>query len=94
MPHAETREYAHELIERIAPSQVPAVVGLLETMLDPVARAVANAPVDEEILTPQAEQALSEAAEWSKRNRGVPHEVVVAELGILQEEIEAYPEPR
>jgi len=42
MPHLHTREQAHELIDRMAPSQVSAVVGLLETMLDPVSRAIAN----------------------------------------------------
>lgn len=35
MSHARPKELAHELIERMAPSQVSAVVGLLETMLDP-----------------------------------------------------------
>jgi len=94
MPHAETKEYAHELIERIAPSQVPAVVGLLETMLDPVARAIANAPIDEEILTARAEASLAEAAAWAERNKAIPHEQVLAELGISQEAIGAYREPR
>jgi hypothetical protein len=90
MPHAETKEYAHELIDRIAPSQVPAVVGLLETMLDPVSRAVAGAPYEDEVLTEQAKQALAEAADWSKENPAIPHEVVLAELGISQEEIDKY----
>lgn len=38
---ADTKEHAHELIERLVPSQVSAVVGLLEAMLDPVSRAIA-----------------------------------------------------
>jgi hypothetical protein len=33
------KHQAHDLIERLAPSQVTAVVGLLEAMLDPVSRA-------------------------------------------------------
>ena len=33
-----TKEHAHELIDRMAPGQVSAVVGLLEIMLDPLAR--------------------------------------------------------
>ncbi len=48
MPHAHTKEHAHELIDRMAPSQVAAAVCLLETMLDPVSRAIANAPFDDE----------------------------------------------
>ena len=41
------KQHAHELIERLAPSQVPAVIGMLERLLDPVSRAVANAPIDD-----------------------------------------------
>ncbi len=46
--YAQTKRQAHDLIERIAPGQVAAVVGLMETMLDPIAWAIANAPVDDE----------------------------------------------
>ena len=42
---AASKEHAHELIERLAPSQVSAVIGMLEALLDPVARTVANAPI-------------------------------------------------
>jgi len=45
---AKSKEQAHELIERLASSQISVVVSLLETMLDPVSRAIANAPVDDE----------------------------------------------
>ena len=48
MPYDQTKEKAHELIDRMAPSQLSAVVGLLESMLDPVSRAIANAPIDDE----------------------------------------------
>jgi hypothetical protein len=41
---AADKQHAHELIERLAPSQVSVVVGMLEALLDPVARAIANAP--------------------------------------------------
>jgi len=39
---AADKQHAHELIERLAPSQVPAVIGMLERLLDPVSRAIAN----------------------------------------------------
>jgi hypothetical protein len=81
------------LIERLVPTQVAAVVGLLEAMLDPVSRAIANAPVADEALTPEEEKALDEASEWRKHNEGIPHEQVLAELGITQEEIDNYKEP-
>ena len=41
---ADTKEHAHELIDRLPPTQLSAVVGLLEAILDPVSRSLANAP--------------------------------------------------
>ena len=90
---ADTKEHGHELIERLAPRQVTAVVGLLEAMLDPVSLAIANAPIDDEPLTPEEEKAIAESREWLKQNPGIPHEQVLAVLGITQEEIERFKEP-
>jgi hypothetical protein len=87
---AASKEHAHELIERLAPSQVSAVIGMLEALLDPVSRAIANAPIDDELLTAEEEKALGEAREWLKHNNGIPHEQVLAELGISQEEIDQF----
>ena len=87
---AASKEHAHELIERLAPSQVSAVIGVLEALLDPVSRAIANAPIDDERLTAAEEKALGDAREWSKHNNGIPHEQVLAELGISQEEIDQF----
>ncbi len=88
------KRQAHELIERLPPTQLSAVVGLLEAMLDPVSRAIANAPLDHEPVTPEEEKALAEAREWSKHNKSIPHEQVLAELGITQEEIDHFQEPK
>jgi hypothetical protein len=85
---AADKQHAHELIERLAPNQVPGAIGMLESLLDPVARAIADAPADDEPLTAADEQALAEAGEWSKRNQGIPHEQVLAELGLTSEEID------
>jgi hypothetical protein len=86
------KRHAHELIERLSSGQVSAVVGLLEAMLDPVEIALANAPLDDEPLTPEETRALDESREWRKHNAGIPHEQVLAELGITQEEIDNYQE--
>lgn len=67
---------------------------MLERLLDPVARATANAPIDDEPLTAADEKALAEAREWSKHNKGTPQEEFLAELGIAQEEIDNYREPK
>jgi hypothetical protein len=89
MAHGSTNEkqQAHELIERLPPTQLSAVVVLLEAMLDPVAHFLANAPIDDEPVTAEQEKALAEARDWSKRNKCIPHDQVLAELGITQEEI-------
>jgi hypothetical protein len=76
------------LIEQLPPRQVPAAIGMLQSLLDPVARAIANAPVNDEPLTAADEKALAEAREWSKHNKGTPHEEFLAELGITPEEID------
>ena len=91
---AGTKEHAHELIDRLAPRQVSAVVGLLEAMLDPVSLAIANAPIDDEPLTAEEEKALAEAHEWSKHNKAIPHEQVLAEVGITRKEIDRFRKPK
>jgi len=88
------KEHAHELIERLAPGQVPAAIGMLESLLDPVSRAIANAPIDDEPVTKEEEKALAESREWLKHNKGIPHEQVLAELGVTQEEIDHFQEPK
>ena len=87
---ANSKQHAYELIDQLPPSQLSAVVGLLEAMLDPVSRAIANAPIDDEPLSAEDEKALGEAREWSKQNKGIPHEQVLSELGITQEEIRQF----
>jgi hypothetical protein len=84
------KQHAHELIDRMSPGQVAAVVSLLEIILDPFARTLASAPYDEETVTVEEETALSETREWLKHNRGIPHEQVLAELGITQAEIDNF----
>ena len=55
------KKQAHELIERLPPTQLSAVVVLLEAMLDPAA--LANAPAEEEEITPETAAALDRARE-------------------------------
>ncbi len=87
------KQQAHVMLDLLGPEKISAVVGLLEVMLDPVARAIANAPIDDEPVTEEEERSLVEAREWLKHNKGIPHEQVLAELGITQEEIDNYREP-
>ncbi len=88
-----TRQHAHELIDRLPEAQLSALVGLLESIVDPVAAALRNAPVDDEPVTEEEERAVAEAREWLKQNAGIPFEQVVAELGFIMEEIKNCQDP-
>jgi hypothetical protein len=79
------KHHAHELIERLPESQIDTAVRFLEFMLlDPVSRSIATAPVDDQPLTAEEEQALARADAWLKQRggRGIPHEEVLAEFGL------------
>ena len=72
MPRSSTnpKYQAHELIDRLAPTQVNAVVGLLQAMLDPVSRAIANAPVDDEPESDSEREAVTESKSWFRKREG------------------------
>jgi len=84
----DTKQHAHELIDRMAPSQVSAVVGLLEIMLDPVARSLANAPYDDEPISEEENRAVAASKEWLKHNDPIPHEEILAEFGLTSEDLD------
>jgi hypothetical protein len=85
---ANTKEHAHELIDRLAPGQIAAVVGLLEIMLDPVARNLANAPVEDEPISEEENRAVAASKAWLKDHEPIPHEEVLAEFGLTSEDFE------
>ena len=88
MAPADERQHAHELIDRMAPGQVAAVVSLLEIMLDPFARTLANAPYDDEPIS-EEEAGQAEASKKSlARGEGIPHEEILAEFGLTPEDFE------
>ena len=88
------KEHAHELIERLPSSQLTAVVGLLEAMLDPVARAIAQAPIDDEPETEQERRAVTEAKEWLRHHPGIPFEEVLSDFGLTVEDLKVSPESK
>jgi len=83
------KEHAHQLIDRLAPNQVTAVVGLIEAMLDPVSRAIAQAPLDDEPVTEEERQALARSEAWfeERRGKGIPMEEVLADFGLTMEDL-------
>jgi hypothetical protein len=88
MPQAHTKEQAHELIDRMAPGQVSAVVGLLEIMLDPFARALANAPFDDEPVSDEEARDIAASKAALARGETIPHDEILAEFGLTQEDFD------
>ncbi len=58
---ANPKKEAHELIKRISVSQASAVVTLITSMLDPVDRALANAPYDDEPVSEEEARDIAES---------------------------------
>ena len=81
-------QQAHAYLDRLPPEQLSAVRGLLETMLDPLSRALANAPAEDEEISEEEERAVSGSREWLKHNKPIPHEEVLAEFGLTMEDFE------
>ena len=81
---SDTRQHAHQLIDRLPDTQLSALVGLLETIVDPVTAALQNAPIDDEPESEEEKQAVSEARAWLKRNegKGIPHREAMRRLGL------------
>jgi hypothetical protein len=73
------KQHAVELLERLGPGQLAAVVHLLETMVAPV---VISPEEDGDTLSPAEAKAIAEADEWLKHNQPIPHEEVLAEFGL------------
>jgi hypothetical protein len=82
------KQQAHDLIERLVPSQISAVVHLLEVMTDPVAYSLANAPVDDEPVSEEEAREIAAARASLDRGEGIPHEKVLAEFGLTLEDFE------
>lgn len=70
---AADRQHAHQMLDQINPGQFAAVVHLLETMIS---------AEDRDTLSNAERKAVTEADEWLRHNQPIPHEEVLAELGL------------
>jgi hypothetical protein len=86
---AADKQHAHELIDQLPPSQVPAAIGMLESLLDPVSRAIANAPVDDEPESEDERRGVAKSKAWFKQRggQGIPHEEVLADFGLTPDDL-------
>jgi len=77
------REYLHQLVEDLPETGIPAAEQYLASLCtDPVLRALANAPLDDEPETEEERLAVEEARESLRRGEGVSHEELRRELGL------------
>jgi hypothetical protein len=67
-------QHAHHLLDQLGPGQLDAVVHLLETLVSPIE--------DRDTLSSAERRAVTEADEWLKHHRPIPHEEVLAEFGL------------
>ncbi|MCC6262386.1 MAG: hypothetical protein IT169_02325 [Bryobacterales bacterium] len=81
---SDTRQHAHQLIDRMPETQLSGLVQFLETIVDPVATALRNAPLDDEPETGDEKAAVAEAKTWLMQNggKGIPHAEAMRRLGL------------
>jgi hypothetical protein len=95
MNAAPEKQLAHELIERLPDVHIATAVRFLEFMpLDPLARAVATAPPDDEPVTEQDRLRLHNGQAWFRQHggQGVAMDDVLAEFDLKPEDFPHSPE--
>jgi hypothetical protein len=83
------KQHAHQLLDQLDPGQLAAIGHLLEVMLDPVARAVAAAPPDDEAVTEDDLRRFREAKAWfaERGGKGISMDEVMAGSGINPDDL-------
>ena len=84
------KQQAHELIDRISAAQASAIVGLITSMLDPVDRAIANAPFEDEEISEEETRAVAASKAWLAEHpgEGIPQEEILREFGLSPEDLQ------
>ncbi len=80
----EERQQAHTLLDLLPAAKLNAVRSLLEVMVEPLARSLALAPVEEEEITPETAAAIARARASLTRGEGIPHDEILREFGLSQ----------
>jgi ethanolamine utilization microcompartment shell protein EutL len=75
---------ARELLEMLPAEKLRVVRSLLEVMVEPLDRALALAPEEEEEITPETAAALERARASLSRGEGIPHDEIRREFGLSQ----------
>jgi hypothetical protein len=85
---AQERQQAHALLDTLPVEKLTAVVHLLQAISDPVARSLANAPIDDEPVTEQEAREIAAARASFDRGEGISNEELLAEFGLTLEDFE------
>ena len=85
---AQERRQAHALLDQLSADKLDAVRRVLEVMVypddEPLARSLANAPVESEPVSAEEAEALDEAHASIARGEGIPHEEILREFGLAR----------
>ena len=78
------RQQAHALLDMLPAEKLNAVRSLLEVMMEPLARSLALAAVEEEEITPETAARIDRARASLARGEGIPHDEILGEFGLKQ----------
>jgi hypothetical protein len=78
------RQQAHALLDMLPAAKLNAVRSLLAVMVEPLARSLTLAPVEEEEISRETAEALDRARASLTRGEGIPHEEILREFGLNQ----------
>jgi hypothetical protein len=83
------KQHAHHLLDQLDAGQLTAIGHLLEVMVDPVARALAAAPPDDEPVTELDRQRFRKGRAWfaQRGGKGIPMEDILAEMGATRDDL-------
>jgi hypothetical protein len=85
---SDPRQHAHQLIDRLPQSRLTALVGLLETIVDPADGALRDVPFDDEDepVTEEDRRRFHEGQTCFAQGQGIPMEDVLTEFGLKPED--------
>ena len=76
------REVAHALLDMLPDEKLAAVRTLLEVMVEPLSRALASAPVEDDEVNPETAASIERARASLARGKGIPHDEILREFGL------------
>ena len=79
---ATDKQDVYRLIDQLDPGQFEAIAHLLEVMVDPIAKSLAKADVEDQPISAEEAAALDAAHASIQRGEGISHDDVLREFGL------------